>query len=88
MRHLLGEETELVRQLQLVDAIQQLGVAYHFEKEIKDVLTTINRSKDNTIMEMKDDLYATSLFFRLLREHGFHISPGIHILTVHLFTLV
>ena len=76
MRHLLSEGMELVRLLQVVDALQQLGVAYHFEKEINDVLITIYKSKENTIMEMKDDLYATSLLFRLLREHGFHISPG------------
>ncbi|KAK8517267.1 hypothetical protein V6N12_032463 [Hibiscus sabdariffa] len=46
------------QKLPFIDAVQRLGVSYHFEKEIED---------DN-------DLYTTALRFRLLREHGSDVS--------------
>ncbi|KAK9025817.1 hypothetical protein V6N11_038672 [Hibiscus sabdariffa] len=56
--------------LALIDAVQRLGVNYHFEKEIEDALEAIYHD-DN---EAGNDLRATSLRFRLLREHGFDVS--------------
>ncbi|XP_022717944.1 (+)-delta-cadinene synthase isozyme A [Durio zibethinus] len=58
------------QKLPLIDAIQRLGVSYHFEKEIEDELETIYR--DNN--DIENDLYTTALRFRLLREHGFYVS--------------
>lgn len=57
----------------LIDDLQRLGVAYHFEKEIKVALDAFSLSKDAC---MEDDLYSMALYFRLLREHGFKISQG------------
>ncbi|KAL4272665.1 hypothetical protein GQ457_13G002760 [Hibiscus cannabinus] len=56
--------------LALIDAVQRLGVNYHFEKEIEDALEAIYHD-DN---EAGNDLDTTSLRFRLLREHGFDVS--------------
>ena len=63
----------MVEQLELVDALRQLGVAYHFEEEIMDVMTNISKS----VEEIEEDLYTTAILFRLLREHGFNASQGI-----------
>ena len=70
---------ELLRdKLELVDTLQQLGVAYHFKDEINDVITNIYESMDQiSLFAMLDNLYEVSLLFRLLRMHGFHVQEGI-----------
>ncbi|CAL9152010.1 unnamed protein product [Musa hybrid cultivar] len=64
-------------QLQLIDYLRQLGVAYHFKEDIKDALWTIYGSMEEVSMLLKDNLHATALMFRLLREHGFAVSEGV-----------
>ncbi|KAG4215821.1 hypothetical protein ERO13_A01G200800v2 [Gossypium hirsutum] len=58
------------QKLPLIDAVQRLGVYYHFEEEIEDALEAIYH--DNN--DVDNDLYTISLRFRLLREHGFNVS--------------
>ncbi|KAI3456994.1 hypothetical protein Pfo_013657 [Paulownia fortunei] len=59
--------------IELIDAIQQLGVGYHFEKEIDKSLRHIHETypeynkKDN-------DLRVVALRFRLLRQQGYYVS--------------
>ncbi|KAK9041685.1 hypothetical protein V6N11_016775 [Hibiscus sabdariffa] len=59
------------QKLDLIDAVQRLGVAYHFHKEIEDALQIIYLHNHTQI---DDDLYTTAVRFRLLREHGFHVD--------------
>ncbi|CAL9129489.1 unnamed protein product [Musa acuminata var. zebrina] len=73
---LIQEEKELEDQLHLIDHLQQLGVAYHFKDDIKDALGSIHGSLEDTSMLLKDNLHATALLFRLLRENGFDVSEG------------
>ncbi|KAM7490781.1 hypothetical protein LguiA_033702 [Lonicera macranthoides] len=76
---LVGGNDEPTKQLKLIDAIQRLGVSYHFESEIDDALKNhmviFNASFDkrNEIND-DDDLYMVALCFRLLRQRGHHIS--------------
>ena len=66
-----------LKQLELIDTLQRLGISYHFENEIKNVLkTTYEKSYENDYWK-NNNLYATSLEFRLLRQHGFNLSQGI-----------
>ncbi|KAG8492549.1 hypothetical protein CXB51_010009 [Gossypium anomalum] len=58
------------QKLAFIDSVQRLGVSYHFTKEIEDELENIYHN-DN---DAENDLYTTSLRFRLLREHGFNVS--------------
>nr|AGB05610.1 sesquiterpene synthase 1 [Valeriana officinalis] len=61
-------------QLKLIDAIQRLGVAYHFQREIDAVLNNLllfRSNKDN------DDIYMVSLRFRLLRQQGHDVSCSV-----------
>ncbi|TYH46515.1 hypothetical protein ES332_D11G341500v1 [Gossypium tomentosum] len=59
-------DDELLYKLSLIDTIKRLGVSYHFEREIEEVLLNIYEH------DYKDDqtLETTSLQFRLLRENG------------------
>ena len=77
VKHLMYKETELVAQLEFVDALQHLGLAYHFQKEIKNTLGSIP-IKNNACTSLGESLHATALLFRLLREHGFQVSQGMH----------
>ncbi|KAK5834291.1 hypothetical protein PVK06_018168 [Gossypium arboreum] len=58
------------QKLAFIDSVQRLGVSCHFTKEIEDELENIYHN-DN---DAENDLYTTSLRFRLLREHGFNVS--------------
>lgn len=78
---MLNETEGLLEQLELVDILQRLGVSYHFEREIKNILTNVHVKNVRSHQNRKDrkrweDLYATALEFRLLRQHGFNISQG------------
>ncbi|KAJ6969907.1 valencene synthase-like [Populus alba x Populus x berolinensis] len=71
-RELLASNSS--QKLDLIDAIQRLGVAYHFETEIEEALQHIY---NNRIDIEDDDLYNTALGFRLLRQHGYNVSCDI-----------
>ncbi|VVA40126.1 PREDICTED: (-)-germacrene D synthase [Prunus dulcis] len=65
---------DLSHQLKLIDAIQRLGVAYHFETEIEEALERILHDHDS---DDDGDLYHVALCFRLLRQHGHNVSCDI-----------
>nr|AFK47706.1 unknown [Lotus japonicus] len=60
-------------QLEFIDVWQRLGVDYHYDHEIRKIWDDIY--KMDTLNE-ENDLYATALKFRLLRQHGYNISSG------------
>ncbi|KAM3291283.1 (-)-camphene/tricyclene synthase, chloroplastic isoform X1 [Capsicum chacoense] len=66
-----GSSQELEK-LELIDNLQRLGISYHFKDEIMQILRSINQHT-----APGDSLYSTALKFRLLRQHGFHISQDI-----------
>ncbi|KAM5585660.1 (-)-alpha-pinene synthase [Rosa sericea] len=63
-------------QLKLIDAIQRLGVAYHFETEIEQALERIHATYQD-IHDDDGDLYNVALRFRLLRRYGYNVSCDI-----------
>ncbi|PON82655.1 Squalene/phytoene synthase [Trema orientale] len=67
------EKAELLTTLELIDDIQRLGLGYKFEDEIRRALVRcvswLNNSEGT-----KKSLHATSLSFRLLRQHGYEAS--------------
>ncbi|KAG6511234.1 terpene synthase 10-like [Zingiber officinale] len=70
-RNLIREKQRVAEQLQLI------GVAYHFKDEIADVLSRLHASLDHVSSQLKDDLHATALLFRLLRANGFSVSQDL-----------
>lgn len=61
-----------MQSLELIDSIQRLGVAYHFEKEINDILCRVHKMNIGD-----DDLHAVALHFRLLRQQRYHITSAV-----------
>ncbi|KAF8409089.1 hypothetical protein HHK36_005162 [Tetracentron sinense] len=74
VRILFNNTVEPLARLELVDVLQRLGLAYHFEEEIKRTLETVYTSSNKW---SKEDLYATSLHFRLLRQHGYQVPQEV-----------
>lgn len=75
MRHLLDDlyvGKDSLALLDLIEDIQRLGLGYVFKKDIRRILSSLVESKVQT----GDSLYATSLYFRLLRLNGFKVSQG------------
>ncbi|XP_028066770.1 (-)-germacrene D synthase-like [Camellia sinensis] len=63
------------QKLNFIDAIQRLGVSYHFESEIETALQHIHETDyDHHDDKANDDLYTVALLFRLLRQQGYPIS--------------
>ncbi|XP_039118829.1 (-)-germacrene D synthase-like [Dioscorea cayenensis subsp. rotundata] len=63
-------------EMQLIDALQRLGVAYHFEQEISEALWFINTSSSSGHHSYSDDdLHFVALRFRLLRERHYYVPP-------------
>ncbi|XP_049372070.1 vetispiradiene synthase 2-like [Solanum verrucosum] len=66
---------KLAETLNLIDVVQRLGIAYHFEKEIDEILDRIYTENANFEGDDYSDLSTFALQFRLLRQHGYNISP-------------
>ncbi|XP_050374107.1 (-)-germacrene D synthase-like [Argentina anserina] len=64
--------------LDMVDNIQRLSVSYHFENEIDAMLKQVHKNshggENQHQLVNDDDLYATALRFRLLRQQGYNVS--------------
>uniref|UniRef100_A0A7N2RD71 Uncharacterized protein n=1 Tax=Quercus lobata TaxID=97700 RepID=A0A7N2RD71_QUELO len=73
-RMLMAPIDNLLEKLELIDAIQRLGVSYHFEGEIDEVLQQIHKYHYTCDVQESDDaLYTVALHFRLLRQQGYNI---------------
>ncbi|KAK6156795.1 hypothetical protein DH2020_011043 [Rehmannia glutinosa] len=70
------EEMDAVQQLEFIDDLQRLGISYLFEDKIDKIL---NRIYDEDYFKnyQRDNLYATALGFKLLRQHGFSVSQDV-----------
>lgn len=79
LRMMLENQQERVEQLEFIDDLQKLGISYHFEGEIKQILTRTyeHRNLKNVNASEQMSLYDESLEFRLLRQHGFNVPQGI-----------
>ncbi|KAM7268159.1 hypothetical protein ACFE04_010325 [Oxalis oulophora] len=60
---------------QLIDTIQQLGIAQHLKKEIMEALNIIYLNINN-----ETDLSNVALEFRILRGYGFLVTSGSYII--------
>ncbi|XP_076914313.1 (-)-beta-pinene synthase, chloroplastic-like [Bidens hawaiensis] len=72
------KEENPLKMLNLVDDLQRLGISYHFENEISNVLKNIYHNYFETSEKWtKMDLNTKALGFRILRQHGYHIPQEI-----------
>ncbi|KAG6407008.1 hypothetical protein SASPL_129988 [Salvia splendens] len=63
--------------LELIDAIQRLGVEYHFDKEIGESLQHIYLNHKGQNNKDNNDLVVVALRFRLLRQQGYNVPCGV-----------
>ncbi|XP_022000739.2 R-linalool synthase QH1, chloroplastic [Helianthus annuus] len=64
--------------LELIDDLQRLGISYHFEDEIRDLLEMIYQNYYKTPDKWnRMDLKLKALGFRLLRQHGYQVPQEI-----------
>ncbi|KAK9285511.1 hypothetical protein L1049_024705 [Liquidambar formosana] len=75
VKHLINGVMDPLARLELIDAIQRLGLKYHFEMEIKNALENVYKNSNDAWLH--HDLYATALRFRLLRQHGFDVPQDV-----------
>ncbi|XP_049408723.1 sesquiterpene synthase 12-like [Solanum stenotomum] len=74
IRKMLVEAPEGSQQkLVLIDAIQRLGVAYHFDNEIETSIQNIFYASQQN----DDNLHVVSLCFRLVRQQGYYMSSDV-----------
>ncbi|KAF3674071.1 putative beta-caryophyllene synthase-like [Capsicum annuum] len=61
--------SKYLQKLDLINTIQRLGIAYHFEREIEESLSYMYTCYEEWIDEVDDDdLHAIAVCFRLLRQ--------------------
>ncbi|XP_017605873.1 terpene synthase 10-like [Gossypium arboreum] len=77
VRMMLGNMVDSLEKLELIDTLQRLGLSYHFEAEINKTLKNISIDRIGTVAWKKDNLYATALEFRLLRQHGYKVDQDV-----------
>ncbi|KAM7524584.1 hypothetical protein LguiA_014486 [Lonicera macranthoides] len=78
VREIIDKVGEPLTKLELIDALQRLGISYHFEVEIKNELERIyNDHYRSERWNREDELFAIALEFRLLRQHGYNIPQEI-----------
>ncbi|RVW96947.1 (-)-alpha-terpineol synthase [Vitis vinifera] len=74
VKPMLGKVKKPLDQLELIDVLQRLGL---FKDEIKRILDSIYNQYNQHEEWKKDDLYATALEFRLLRQHGYDVPEDV-----------
>lgn len=68
---LLSDTADTHEMLELIDRLEKLGLAYHFEPEIKNALHNLASSEN---FNAEKNLHTTALWFLILRKHGYHVS--------------
>ncbi|KAM0932757.1 putative lyase [Dioscorea sansibarensis] len=68
-KRLNNNNTDPIETMSLIDDLQRLGISYHFDEEIEAL-----SSQCFNFTSGKDDLFGTSLCFRLLRQQGHNAS--------------
>ncbi|XP_020237603.1 alpha-farnesene synthase [Cajanus cajan] len=79
VKDLFGQEVGDLRKLELVDWIQKLGLANHFQKEINDLLESmfVYVKSGNNNPSTAQHIHVFALCFRLLRQQGYTVDPDI-----------
>ncbi|KAK6149810.1 hypothetical protein DH2020_017335 [Rehmannia glutinosa] len=70
---IIGALKDPLYKLELIDEINKLALSYYFAEEISKSMDEIACMK-STGYSMYRDLYSAALYFRILRQHGYHVS--------------
>ncbi|CAH2050040.1 unnamed protein product, partial [Thlaspi arvense] len=73
---LVGSSNKLMEKILLINTLERLGVSYHFEGEIEELLQLMFANfQDDSIDDF--DLFTTSVQFRIFRQHGYKIPSSV-----------
>lgn len=61
----------------MIDTVQRLGIDYYFQDEIEQILQRQYIIFFTHGGDRHNDLQEVALRFRLLRQQGYHVSPGL-----------
>ncbi|XP_056161804.1 (E,E)-alpha-farnesene synthase-like [Syzygium oleosum] len=75
VKPMLSEAVDSLLKLELIDSMRKLGLSNLFVTEIKEALETV-ASTNGGVFNVEDQLYASALRFRLLRQHGHVVSQN------------
>ncbi|KAK9208544.1 hypothetical protein WN944_000902 [Citrus x changshan-huyou] len=74
---MINNAAKPLHQLEMIDTLQGLGLACHFESEIRNMVPdACNNNKDDKWKKENIRVYATSLELRLVRQHGYRVSQN------------
>ncbi|XP_022927129.1 uncharacterized protein LOC111434068 [Cucurbita moschata] len=78
LKHLLRETAKIdsLESLNMIDAIQRLGIDHCFKQEIKAILQT-QYTMETHNFDAKCGLHQVALRFRLLRQHGYFVPQDV-----------
>ncbi|KAL3819751.1 hypothetical protein ACJIZ3_005656 [Penstemon smallii] len=71
---LCGVENRWYYKLELIDEMNKIALSHYFEKDIIEVVNEIAQCSYVSV-NMNQDPYITALYFRILRQHGYNVSP-------------
>ncbi|KAF8411309.1 hypothetical protein HHK36_003856 [Tetracentron sinense] len=71
---ILGKVEDPLESLIMIDALQRLGIDYHFQEEI---ITSLSIQYENFRASSDGSLYEVALSFRLLRQDGYHVPADV-----------
>ncbi|KAF8409453.1 hypothetical protein HHK36_005529 [Tetracentron sinense] len=78
IRNIMGRTEDSLESLIMINALQRLGIDYHFYEEIRAVLS---RQYENVcaggFTSGDDSLYDVALSFRLLRQDGYNVPADV-----------
>ncbi|EEF48743.1 casbene synthase, chloroplastic-like isoform X2 [Ricinus communis] len=74
---LISSTSDSVETVILIDLLCRLGVSYHFENDIEELLSKIFNSQPDLVDEKECDLYTAAIVFRVFRQHGFKMSSDV-----------
>ncbi|XP_042478206.1 (-)-germacrene D synthase-like isoform X2 [Macadamia integrifolia] len=76
-RILMADANDPSKKLNLIDSLQRLGVAYHFEEEMEELLEKMHDALPVDGLDGCSHLYTIALWFRLLRQQGYNVSSNV-----------
>ncbi|KAI9081569.1 hypothetical protein K1719_036455 [Acacia pycnantha] len=78
VRKILVSMKEPIKKAEVIEPIQCLGLSYHFEPEIDEMLKQIhNHYVENNEITHIEDLHSLALLFKLLRQHGYPVPADV-----------
>ncbi|KDP42343.1 hypothetical protein JCGZ_02816 [Jatropha curcas] len=63
--------------LEMIDSVQRLGIEYHFQDEINEVLENHYKKTSSGYTHQKHDLSQVAIRFRLLRQQGYCVPADV-----------